>query len=68
MEERLANATENNITLSDEELKGNITMNPMLWMYQSVYGLSLVLLIIMGIVKGIGVTFRYGKEKFCCYM
>ncbi|XP_071525767.1 ATP-binding cassette sub-family C member 5-like isoform X3 [Panulirus ornatus] len=58
VEERITNTTEYNITLSDEKLKGDITKNPMLWMYQLVYGLSFVLLLITGIVKGIGVTFR----------
>ncbi|XP_042225839.1 multidrug resistance-associated protein 5-like isoform X2 [Homarus americanus] len=57
-EERRMNLTEYNITLSDEELKGDITQNPMLWMYQLVYALSFVLLLITGLIKGIGVTFR----------
>lgn len=56
--ERLDNATEYNLTLSDDELKGDISQNPMLWMYQLVYGLSFILLLFTGVIKGIGVTFR----------
>ncbi|XP_069952910.1 ATP-binding cassette sub-family C member 12 isoform X2 [Cherax quadricarinatus] len=56
--ERRENVTAYNLTLSDEDIKGEITQNPMLWMYQLVYGLSFVLLLITGIIKGIGVTFR----------
>lgn len=58
MAERLDNATEYNLTLSDDELKGDISQNPMLWMYQLVYGLSFILLLFTGVIKGIGVTFR----------
>ncbi|XP_045623977.2 ATP-binding cassette sub-family C member 12 isoform X1 [Procambarus clarkii] len=58
VKERMANQTKYNLTLSDEEIKGDITQNEMLWMYQLVYGMSFVLLLITGIIKGIGVTFR----------
>ncbi|KAB7497030.1 Multidrug resistance-associated protein 5 [Armadillidium nasatum] len=56
--ERKQNRTLYNITYSDDELKGDVTQNPNLWIYQLVYGLSFVFLIAIGIVKGIGVTFR----------
>lgn len=62
------NYTDFNATLAEElpedERNGDITQNPDLWMYQLVYGLSFVLLLITGVIKGIGVTFRYGKLVF----
>ncbi|KAK3857649.1 hypothetical protein Pcinc_036112 [Petrolisthes cinctipes] len=59
LDERKQNATLNlNQTLSDEEMVGYVTDNPLLWMYQVVYGTSFFLLLITGIIKGIGVTFR----------
>ncbi|KAL7637505.1 UNVERIFIED_CONTAM: hypothetical protein RMT77_012233 [Armadillidium vulgare] len=56
--QREQNITLYNITYSNDELKGDVTQNPNLWIYQLVYGLSFVFLIATGIVKGIGVTFR----------
>ncbi|KAK7082304.1 Multidrug resistance-associated protein 5, partial [Halocaridina rubra] len=47
-----------NSSRSEEEVKGNITDNPDMWMYQLVYAMSFVLLLITGIIKGTGVTFR----------
>lgn len=61
--QREQNITLYNITYSNDELKGDVTQNPNLWIYQLVYGLSFVFLIATGIVKGIGVTFRYYKHS-----
>ncbi|XP_050696667.1 ATP-binding cassette sub-family C member 5-like isoform X1 [Eriocheir sinensis] len=58
IEERMMNISEYNLTLSEEEIKGSIVENPALWFYQLVYCLSFILLLITGVVKGIGVTFR----------
>lgn len=58
IEERMKNISSYNLTLSEEEIKGNIVENPSLWIYQLVYCLSFILLLITGVVKGIGVTFR----------
>ncbi|XP_064096372.1 ATP-binding cassette sub-family C member 12-like [Macrobrachium nipponense] len=54
---RLQNATAQNLTLSEEDLKGSITDNPRLWMYQLVYGVSFCALVVVGLVKGIVLTF-----------
>ena len=56
-DQRLQNQTLYNITFADDELKGNVTDNPDLWMYQTVYVMSFVILIVTGMVKGIGLTF-----------
>ena len=58
MEERAKNATFDGIDLSDEELKGNVTDNELMWMFQLVYGLSFAGILITGIIKSIGVSFR----------
>lgn len=60
-DERLFNMTEYNLTLSEEELKGSIVNNPMLWMYQTVYAASFALLVFVGIAKGVGITFSVLK-------
>ncbi|XP_066955738.1 LOW QUALITY PROTEIN: ATP-binding cassette sub-family C member 5-like [Macrobrachium rosenbergii] len=54
---RLHNATEQNLTLSEEDLKGSIIDNPRLWMYQLVFGASFCALVVVGLVKGIVITF-----------
>ncbi|XP_068202671.1 ATP-binding cassette sub-family C member 5-like isoform X2 [Palaemon carinicauda] len=60
-EERLFNVTEYNLTLSEEEVKGSVINNPLLWMYQTVYAASFVALVVVGIAKGIGITFSVLK-------
>jgi len=52
VQERLANFTLNNVTFTDEELRGNIAENPKLWIYQLVHGMSLVILVVIGFCKG----------------
>lgn len=58
--ERAENKTLYNETFSKDELKGDISQNPNLWLFQLVYGMSFIALIFIGIIKGIGVTFRSG--------
>ncbi|CAL4069089.1 unnamed protein product, partial [Meganyctiphanes norvegica] len=58
VQERRKNFTDEKYDYSDEELKGDITKNPDLWIYQLVYGLSFIVILATGIIKGIGVTFR----------
>ncbi|XP_068202669.1 ATP-binding cassette sub-family C member 5-like [Palaemon carinicauda] len=60
-EERLFNVTEYNLTLSEEEVKGSVINNPLLWMYQTVYATSFVALLVVGIAKGVGITFSVLK-------
>ncbi|XP_064086924.1 ATP-binding cassette sub-family C member 5-like isoform X2 [Macrobrachium nipponense] len=57
-EERKENITMYNLTFSGDELLGSVTHNPDLWMYQLVYIMSFVMLLITGVIKGTGVTFR----------
>ncbi|XP_076037140.1 ATP-binding cassette sub-family C member 5-like isoform X2 [Oratosquilla oratoria] len=57
-EERVFNMTEHIMEYEKDELDGYITDHPMLWMYQLVYGLSVIIMLATGVVKGIGVTFR----------
>ncbi|XP_068243109.1 ATP-binding cassette sub-family C member 5-like isoform X2 [Palaemon carinicauda] len=57
-EERETNMTLYNLTVSDDELIGSVTDHPDLWMYQLVYIMSFVMLLITGVIKGTGVTFR----------
>ncbi|KAK8395732.1 hypothetical protein O3P69_005668 [Scylla paramamosain] len=70
IEDRQMNVTLYNLTLSDAELKGSIVENPSLWLYQLVYCLSFLLLLLTGVIKGIGVTFRVlaGASKLHSHM
>jgi ABC-type multidrug transport system fused ATPase/permease subunit len=52
VEERLANATAMNVTITDQELRGDIGTNPKLGMYQMIHGLSLIVLVFVGLSKG----------------
>ena len=45
-----------NLTLSDQELRGNISDNPERWFYQLVHGSSLILMVLVGICKGYGMA------------
>lgn len=56
VDERYANATAMNLTLTDHELKGDISKNPEMWFYQTIHGLSLVVLVLMGFAKGFGMA------------
>ena len=42
-----------NATLTNEEVLGNIADNPDLWKYQTIHGMSLVVLVLIGLWKGI---------------
>ena len=56
--ERRENSTEYNITFSDDELKGNITEHEQVTMFQTVYGLSFLAIVLAGIIKSVTVAFR----------
>ena len=65
IEERQANATLYNITYTDEEMTGLVTDNPDLWLYQTIYGLSVPVMLFFGVIKGFGlaVTLLKGSSK-----
>ena len=50
----------NNTTISEEQIleAQNITNNPSLWYYQLIHGLSLIVLIIIGLIKGLSIAHR----------
>ena len=55
IDERTFNATtfENDtIILTDEEIRGNIADNPELEKFQLVHGMSLIVLVVIGLIKG----------------
>ncbi|KAK3873866.1 hypothetical protein Pcinc_021157 [Petrolisthes cinctipes] len=57
MEERQRNKTHHNASMTEEELNGDISKNPDLWMYQMVYGLCYLCVFITGIVKSFSLPF-----------
>ena len=52
VQRRLNESIAMNITLTDEELRGNIADNPDRWFYQLIHGLSLIFMILVGVIKG----------------
>ena len=44
--------TGNETYMTDAEMRGNIADNPDLWMYQLVHGMSLLVLVVVGLCKG----------------
>ena len=52
VQQRLNESIAMNITLTDEELRGNIADNPDRWFYQLIHGLSLIFMILVGVIKG----------------
>ena len=52
VQSRLNESIAMNITLTDEELRGNIADNPDRWFYQLIHGLSLIFMILVGVIKG----------------
>ena len=50
----------NNITITEEDIgeSQNITNNPDLWYYQLVHGISLIIMIIIGLIKGFSIAHR----------
>ncbi|XP_071446503.1 ATP-binding cassette sub-family C member 5-like isoform X2 [Hetaerina americana] len=44
------------LNLTENELKGSVNDNPNLWFYQTVYGLSFIVMMLIGMVKGMGIV------------
>lgn len=42
--------------MTGEELKGYVNDNPDLWFYQLVYGLGFIVMMFVGLMKGIGIA------------
>ncbi|KAG8233856.1 hypothetical protein J437_LFUL006879 [Ladona fulva] len=55
-EERRANMSVMNVTMTEDELIGSVNENPLLWMYQLVFGLSFVVMMLIGLFKGVGIA------------
>jgi len=54
---RRENMTLYNLTnMTEEELKGYVNDNPDLYFYQLVFGLTFVIMLFIGLVKGIGIA------------
>ncbi|XP_046390511.1 ATP-binding cassette sub-family C member 5-like [Ischnura elegans] len=51
-----ANSSIAGTNLTENELKGSVNDNPYLWFYQTIYGLSFVVLMTIGLVKGVGIA------------
>lgn len=49
-----------NTTITEEEIleSQNITNNPNLWYYQLVHGISLIVMILVGLIKGVMIAHR----------
>ena len=54
-EQRIADG----LVLPDDQMKGYVTDNPNLWIYQLIYASSLFIIFISGISKGIAVANRF---------
>jgi hypothetical protein len=66
VDERLANATAMDVTITDQELRGDIGANPKLWIYQMIYGLSLIVLVLVALCKGfaMALSLMKGSSRF----